>query len=181
MVQEEGEEGVSGLFGTEIKRSHHKSVEWYTPKWIFDDMGITFDMDPCSPLNHETFVPAEKKLTIHDNGLTSKWIGKVFLNPPYGTQTARWMGRYLEHGNGIALVFSRTDSVWFQKCFQRSDAILFFAGRIDFIPGHENKHKKSHSGAASAMFALGEECIEAVKRLRDKGTLIIDGKRVSSL
>ncbi len=40
------------------------------------------------------------------------------LNPPYGEQTERWLAKLAKHGNGIALVYARTetkmffDSVW---------------------------------------------------------------------
>ena len=35
---------MSGRFGV-----GKKSVEWYTPKWIFDELGTKFDLDPSYP------------------------------------------------------------------------------------------------------------------------------------
>lgn len=161
---------MSGAIGLDPKAK--KSVEWYTPKWIFDAMGIEFDMDPSSPHDHETFVPATKKLTKFDDGLSQLWLGRVWMNPPYGKETGEWMSKFCQHRNGICLVFSRTDAQWFQNALDKCDAVLLLAGRISFIPGHENKHKASRSGAGSAMFACGDECVKAMHKLSDKGHFI---------
>ena len=40
------------------------SVEWYTPKSVFDALGVGFDLDVCSPGLDKTWVPAERALTI---------------------------------------------------------------------------------------------------------------------
>jgi len=169
---------MSGLFGTAISRTKKKSVEWYTPKWIFDELDIEFDLDPASPFDHETFVPAARKLTVFDNGLATEWHGRVFMNPPYGPETGFWMRRFIDHGNGIALVFSRTDASWFQQAMQSCSAVLFISGRIEFVPGHENKHKTDRVGAGTAMFAFGERCSLALLRLKDHGVFIRGGRIV---
>ena len=28
---------------------NNKSVDWYTPAWIFERIGLQFDLDPCQP------------------------------------------------------------------------------------------------------------------------------------
>lgn len=163
---------MSGMFGEGTARLGHKSVEWYTPKWVFDELGIEFDLDPASPHDHETFVPAKIKLTIFDDGLSKPWHGRVWLNPPYGKNTPFWMQRMTAHNNGIALVFSRTDADWCQKAMEHSSAMLFLAGRVAFEPGHENKHKASRSGAGTLMLAYGSECAEALKKMGHRGVLV---------
>lgn len=163
---------MSGLFGCNVSRVNRKSVEWYTPAWIFDALGITFDLDPASPFDAETHVPASVKLTIFDNGLTSDWNGRVWLNPPYGPDTGAWMNRMIGHGHGIALVFSRTDAKWCQDAMKSADAFLFLRGRVDFCPGNENKHKASRSGAGTVVFAWGSDCVSALERLRDQGVML---------
>ena len=163
---------MSGIFGTEVERSPIKSVEWYTPQWIFDQMGIEFDLDPASPFDADTHVPAGTKFTVFDDGLSKPWHGRVWLNPPYGKETPQWINRMIHHGDGIALVFSRTDAAWCQAAMRSATAMLFLSGRIDFVPGRENRHKKSRSGAGTVMFAWGVECVEAITRLSGHGILI---------
>lgn len=164
---------MDGIFTSDgCVRSTAKSVEWYTPKWIFDELGLNFDLDPSSPHDMESMVPAREKYTIFDDGLTSPWFGMVWLNPPYGKDTPFWMSRMVDHGNGIALCFSRTDSKWCQNAMAEADSILFLSGRIDFIPGIENQHKKGRSGAGTVMFAFGSHASRALSNMSDRGFYI---------
>lgn len=163
---------MSGMFAESVERSKHKSVEWYTPSWLFELLAITFDLDPSSPHDMESHVPARTKFTVFDDGLSQAWFGRVWLNPPYGKDTPFWIRRMIEHGNGIALVFSRTDASWCQEAMQAATAMLFWAGRIEFVPGIENQHKKSRSGAGSVLFAFGDECADALSSLSDRGVFI---------
>jgi hypothetical protein len=166
------EDPVSGVIGTEIRRSPVKSVEWYTPAWIFDALGISFDLDPSSPHDFETAVPATTKYTVYDDGLLKPWFGRVWMNPPYGKSTPKWIRRMVKHGNGIALLFSRTDARWCQEAMRAATGILFLSGRVAFIPGKENLHKRSRCGAGTVMFAYGDECAVALKKLQHHGFYI---------
>lgn len=164
---------MSGMFGEIRAHNPHKSVEWYTPGWVFDQLGLSFDLDPASPHDHETSVPAATKYTIFDDGLSKEWFGRVFINPPYGPSTGQWIKRLIDHGNGIALVFSRTDTNWFHEAARSASAILFYSGRIDFVPGNENKHKKARAGAGTVFFAFGNECARALMNLSDRGFYVL--------
>lgn len=163
---------MSGLFSEARATAAQKSVEWYTPAWIFDALGLRFDLDPSSPHDMETAVPADTKFTVFDDGLKKPWHGRVWMNPPYGPDTGFWMRRMIDHGNGIALVFSRTDAAWCQDAMKAADAVLFVAGRIEFIPGKENRHKKGRCGAGTVMLAFGDECVDALQRLGDHGVFL---------
>ncbi|MGP6420527.1 DNA N-6-adenine-methyltransferase [Pseudomonas putida] len=163
---------MTGMIGARAAPPKHKSVEWYTPAWIFDRLGLQFDFDPSSPHDFVTAVPAKTKYTIFDDGLSKQWTGRVWMNPPYGPDTGFWMRRLIAHGDGIALVFSRTDAEWFQEAMASASAPLLIKGRIAFVPGHENSHKKGRSGAGSAMFAFGDECAIALQGLADLGVLV---------
>jgi len=129
---------MSEMFGEKVQRSQHKSIKWYTPKRVFDEQGLDFDLDPSSPHDMESFVPAKTKYTVFDDGLSKEWSGRVWMNPPYGPNTPFWIRRLIDHGNGIALVFSRTDASWCQEAMRNADAMLFVSGRIEFVPGLEN-------------------------------------------
>lgn len=165
---------MTGMIDTpeRVGKAVSKSVEWYTPKWLFDELGIDFDLDPASPHDHESHVPAQTKYTIFDDGLSKDWFGRVWMNPPYGRETGKWMERFAQHGNGICLVFSRTDTAWFQDVMKKADATLLVRGRIEFVPGHENKHKKSRCGAGTALFAFGFASEQALAKLSDRGIFI---------
>jgi hypothetical protein len=139
------------------------NYEWYTPAVVFDALGIAFDLDPASPgkdIVH--WIPAAEHFTREQNGLTAPWAGRAWLNPPYGKQTGRWLERLARHGNGIALVFARTDTKWFQKYAPQADAVCFMAGRIAFV--NSDEQASGYPGAGSALLAYGVGSAAAVLR-----------------
>jgi hypothetical protein len=88
------------------------------------------------------------------------------------------MRRMAQHGNGIALVFSRTDARWCQEAMRSATAMLFVSGRVNFVPGNENKHKKARCGAGTLLLAFGAECANALRKLGERGIFIeVPGKQ----
>jgi phage N-6-adenine-methyltransferase len=91
------------------------SDDYYTPKWVFDALGVTFDLDVASPPGGPPFVPCRRYYTQADDGLASPWEGLVWMNPPY-SKPAPWVDKFLRHGNGLALLpFTRAiwhDALW---------------------------------------------------------------------
>lgn len=113
-----------------------KSDEWYTPPEYFTAIGLTFDLDPCSPGPHH-WVPARKVYTISDDGLSQPWSGVVFANMPFGGRfgQVRWLEKFFDHANGIALVRAYTSSSWWHDLMPRAHGILFPRGKTKFIRG----------------------------------------------
>lgn len=124
-----------------------KSDEWYTPQFIFNALKLEFDLDPCSPgVKH--WVPAIKIYTKKDNGLTQPWKGMVFMNPPFGkkrNEVVPWLKKFIEHGNGIAIVRAYTSCAWFHEYAIKAETLLFPEGKTKFVkpdgsignsPGH---------------------------------------------
>lgn len=110
------------------------SDEWYTPPDIFDCLGVTFDLDPCSPgKNH--WVPANNVYTKEDDGLLMPWVGTVFMNPPYGGRNShvKWLEKFILHGDGIAVVRAYTSSGWWHDHVPFCDALLFPKGKTKFV------------------------------------------------
>jgi len=112
------------------------SSEWYTPPEIFDALGLTFDLDPCSP-GPDHWVPARKVYTQADDGLAQPWEGLVWLNPPFGGRNGQvpWLRKFLAHGNGIALLAARTSAAWFHDEAVKADCMLFPRGKTKFVRG----------------------------------------------
>jgi hypothetical protein len=157
--------------------TYNESKEWYTPRPIFDALGLEFDLDPCSPgKDIVPWIPAKHHLTYLDDGLNAHWEGRVWMNPPYGMDTPKWFKHLAMVGNGIALVFARTDTKWFHRYIPRADAICFVDGRVQFVPAEKDgadypalyaagKYKpKGGCGAASMLVAFGADNAEALFR-----------------
>lgn len=170
---------LGGFHGHE--RTTAQTHDWITPRHIIDALG-PFDLDPCMSL-HQPWETAASGFTVLDDGLSREWSGHVWLNPPYGSQIAEWMERLARHGDGIALVFARTDTAWAQSILKRVDAANFMKGRVAFIPVGEKKPTANSSGTPSMLLAFGRENAEAIKRL--PGVILLpndqgDGRRDGS-
>lgn len=139
------------------------SDEWYTPPHYFDAIGLTFDLDPCSP-GPEHWVPARKVYTLADDGLTKPWAGIVFMNPPFGGRNGQvpWLRKFVEHRNGIAIVAARTSSGWFHEFAPQVDTLLFPRGKTKFI--RPDGSVGGSPGTGIVMLGLGRIASEALRR-----------------
>lgn len=143
----------------------HQSAKMLNDEWLTDPAIISslgkFDLDPCSPVQRP-WNTASVHYNKNDNGLKKDWFGRVWCNPPYGTQTQVWMNKLVTHGNGIALIFARTETkMFFESIWPEADSIFFFSGRLYFytVEGQKSIH---NSGAPSCLVAYGENNSEAI-------------------
>jgi hypothetical protein len=130
--------------------------EWLTPPHVLKALG-PFDLDPCACTDPRPWPTAREHYTRADNGILREWHGRVFLNPPYGGPTivGPWMRRMVAHGNGIALVFARTETDIFHECvWQVASAILFLRGRL-FFHYADGRKASANAGAPSCLIAYG--------------------------
>lgn len=140
------------------------SIEWYTPKWMFDELGIDFDLDVCTKEGGIYWIPAKQHFHKEKDGLASEWKGRVWCNPPYGKETKVWLNKFCNHGNGIALVFARTDTQWFHETLSKVDAVNFIKGRVQFVDG-DGVSNKGGSTCGSMLLAIGEENCKAISNI----------------
>jgi hypothetical protein len=142
---------------------------WLTPRPILEALG-EFDLDPCSSLNRP-WDTAKHHYTIEDDGLAQEWFGRVWCNPPYGPGMAPFLRRMVEHGNGIVLIFARTETrAFFDYVWDKADALLFIKGRLRF---HTPDGKTGGTaGSPSVLIAYGEENVKALENCGIDGKLV---------
>lgn len=144
--------------------------EWLTPPEILAALG-SFDLDPCSPIQRP-WDTAQTHFTKLDDGLKKPWHGRVWLNPPYGLEVADWLRRLIAHGDGIALIFARTETAMFFECVWRAaNAVFFFEGRL-FFHHVDGARASANAGAPSCLVAYGENNVDAIKKSGLKGLLV---------
>jgi hypothetical protein len=144
--------------------------EWLTPPEIVQALS-PFDLDPCSPINRP-WDTARIHYTIADNGLWLPWEGRVWMNPPYGRETELWLEKLAAHGNGIALIFARTETrMFFKHVWPVANAVLFIEGRLHFYYV-DGSRAKENSGGPSMLIAYGSENAERLKSSGIKGRFL---------
>lgn len=139
-----------------------KSNEWYTPETYVEAarevLGF-IDLDPASCEQANATVQALTFYTEADDGLMQPWSGRVWLNPPYGTDEAgisnagRWAARLIHEfhvGNvhaSIICVNALTSAPWFKQLWDFP--VCFTDHRIHFdAPSGSGEKSRPQNGTA---------------------------------
>jgi hypothetical protein len=147
-----------------------KSQVHLTPKWIIDALG-PFDLDPCAA-TERPWDCAARNYVEGDDGLALPWEGFVWLNPPFDRyQVGKWLSKFADHGNGVALVHARTEAEWFRPIWDRADLILFLDKRIKFCRA-DGTEQPANSGAPALLAAFGPIATERVTRSKIGGVVV---------
>ena len=159
-----------------MSRPHHahpgRSDEYYTPPEIFDALGCGFDLDPAQPETGREYlsVPPRRYFPQSDDGLAQPWHGLVWLNPPFGGRNGvvPWLEKFVQHGNGIALVNSLTSSGWFHRFAPQMGALLFPNGKTKFVRPDGSRATSPANGVA--LMAIGSRgAVAALERAERNG------------
>ena len=133
------------------------TCEWSTPQDLFDKLNseFNFELDVCaSKDNHK----CERYFTKEDDAFLNKWTGRVWCNPPYGRDIARWVEACANHSNiSVMLLPARTDTKWFHKFIYNNPnaKIRFIKGRLKF------NNAKNPAPFPSMIVIFNDDIIEA--------------------
>lgn len=116
--------------------------DWETPHWLFEDLDreFAFEVDAASSAAN---AKCDRFWTKNDCGLSRSWEGlRVWCNPPYGLQTARWVKKARDEtvsGScpvAVLLVPANTETFWWHDYAMAHCAeIRFIRRRIHFLLG----------------------------------------------
>ncbi len=115
-----------------------RTCEWGTPPRFFGEVDREFgpfDLDVCAtPENAKT----SRFFTKEDDGLAQLWVGKCWMNPPYGREIKLWMEKAFRSAASGALVVclvpARTDTAWWHGYAMKGE-VRFIRGRLKFVGG----------------------------------------------
>ena len=165
---------VNKNFNTNTKNNG----EWLTPRRLIQSLG-TFDLDPCSPIVRP-WDTADLHYNEIDDGLSKDWVGRVWLNPPYGKETFKWLEKLADHGDGIALIFARTETIGFhEQIWRKAHAVFFLKGRIKFC--YVDGTQGDVANAPSCLVSYTPENTLAIKKSGLVGQLVIMNKELTCL
>lgn len=155
------------------------SDEWYTPKYIFDALGVEFDVDVACPKDL-THVTTPAKNFISENALEVDWVGFVWCNPPFKgksreakTNKSLWLKKFFDHGDGLLLLPDSTSAEWWHKAASRCDALLFTKSRVGFILPNGKAMKGNPGG--TTIFAAGDKARAALYHANNLGMVFQRG------
>lgn len=147
------------------------SDDCYTPRWVFDAMGLRFDLDVAAPPGGPWHVPADRYLTATDDGLTSEWDGVVWCNPPY-SKFRPWVDRWATHPTGVLMGTYAPEMYATPVMFGAADAVAFVSVRFALPNGGTIKPRH---GVFVAFRGVGTEPAERLAAA-DKWGAVLYGR-----
>lgn len=110
--------------------------DWATPAGLFAqlDAEFRFDLDACATAAN---AKCRRYFSEAEDGLTKRWSGRVFVNPPYGRSLAAWVRKAYESVRAaeaevvVCLLPVRTDTAWWHEYVQQGE-VRFLRGRLRF-------------------------------------------------
>ena len=96
------------------------TVEWATPRDLLAELEAEFgpwDMDVAAS---ESNAVCERYYTRDDDALSQPWVGRCWLNPPYGRGIGAWLAKAREEASRpgtriVCLLPARTDTRWWHE------------------------------------------------------------------
>lgn len=167
------------------------SDEWYTPKWIIDDLKSVREI-VLDPFGSQKSVVGAKVTWIYPqkDGLSDDWgvdanpyqLGIVFSNPPFSLKaefTDHWVRQTPTFSapntlvTHVAILPSKTEQPWFGKMLEHSDAVVFFKGRVayDRLVGDEVV-QGPQPPMGSVLFIRGEDTAQICSAFEKHGTVV---------
>jgi len=126
-------------YRSRAKRSVHfssQSCEWATPPDLFAEVNADFGftLDACATKEN---AKCPHYFSPQVNGLTQRWNGVVWCNPPYGRSIGQWVRKAWESTRTgeaevvVCLVPARVDTAWWHDYCARGE-VRFLRGRLRF-------------------------------------------------
>jgi hypothetical protein len=160
--------------------SHQKTVgtsqTYITPRDILSELGV-FVTDPCCAIPQPWLIGTEFNYSVIDDGLSRRWTGRVFCNPPFDSRGVDdWVYRLAEHGHGTLLVHVRPETDWFSIIWQHASAVLLLRKRVRFC-STDGSRLPHNSGAPVCLASFGQEDLNVLRNCRLDGALLTSWER----
>jgi hypothetical protein len=128
------------------------------------------DLDPCGfygPDGKPFVETAREYYVLPQNGLRLDWHGTVFCNPPYD-ENIHWVRKCRQYHDDtkndvILLIFSKTDTNYFQDHVPKSTGLNFLAGKLAFRDA--TGKQCGLAPCPSVLVAFGEGAYERICRV----------------
>ena len=114
--------------------------DWETPADLFAELDAEFGftIDVCATAGN---AKCAHYWAPRDDGLSQRWVGVCWMNPPYGHKIGKWMEKAYRESRGgatvVCLVPARTDTAWWHDYAMRGE-IRFLRGRLRFVGAKSN-------------------------------------------
>lgn len=117
--------------------------EWYTPPEYIEaarEVMGEIDLDPASSETANKIVKAKRFYSEDNDGLSKKWLGRVWMNPPYSSELiGQFTAKLCQHVRSgdiieaVVLVNNATEAAWFEDMAELAQTVMFTYSRVKFL------------------------------------------------
>lgn len=155
------------------------NYEYYTPpeilnrvRWVLGKI----DLDPASSAVANNYVGASRIFTQEQGGLQQEWLGRVWMNHPFGRKTNKpWVDKLIqEYAAGrtteaLCITFASTSERWFAPLLGFPQCFLH--GRLNYLLPDGSVKRGATKG--SVITYLGEDLEKFYQGFKAMGTVKI--------
>jgi phage N-6-adenine-methyltransferase len=144
---------------TKASKGTAQRMDWATPWPLFNLLNKRFEFTldaAASPHNAK----CARYFTEEQDGLRQSWANDaVFINPPYGRATPRWVEKaYRETFYGrcplaVLLVVPRPDTAWWHEYVSKASKIVYLRGRVAFEDPSPSKRNSPPDPSCLVVFS----------------------------
>ena len=189
MAQKQFYETTNASQAVAVTMFSSESNEYYTPSEYIEaarELMGGIDVDPASCEIAQRIVKASVYYTKEDDGLSQRWSGRCWLNPPYGkigseSSQGHWGQQLLsrfetgEVSEGVLLVRSGVGYKWFEELWD-AVPVCFIRERVSFIRADGSSAGQSKQG--TALFYVGNNVAGFVEIFRKFGRIILPESQI---
>ena len=162
--------------------NNEKTNEWYTPLDIIQRVRTVMGGINCDPASCEiaqATVQADTYYTVEDDGLSKRWVGSVFLNPPYqGGLIDKFIYHLINEKSVteyVTLVNNATETKWAQSLLNDCDCVCFINYRIKF---YNIYHKEGSPLQGQVVYYRGDRIKEFIDEFLPIGIVFKNGMKL---
>lgn len=133
---------------------------WGTPQKLYDSLNEEFDftLDACAD---ESNYKHKNYYTKEDDALSLPWCGRVYMNPPHGTEIKYWIKKAYEESQTnaevvVCLIPARTDTRYWHEYVLKGE-IRYLKGRVRFEVNREPANSNAPFPSAIVVFRKIED------------------------
>jgi phage N-6-adenine-methyltransferase len=126
-----------------LKRSVHFRSDtdlWSTPESLFQVLHEEFHFT-CDVCADDSNAKCATYFTKEVDGLSQKWAGVCWCNPPYGAEIHMWVQKAFESSlfgtTVVCLLPARVDTRWWRDNVMAAAEIRYLPGRLKFVGGED--------------------------------------------
>ena len=147
--------------------------ERYTPAWIFEGMGVPFDVDLAAPPGGVDWIPADHFYTKDDDALSQDWTGQfAWCNPPFSS-AADFGRKWLQEVKSGVWLGPLSHATEYRVQLMEDARNIYLPNKLEFVQTTGIEEGIGFPVFMAGFGDVGEDALTQLKKtMPDRGVLL---------